>query len=181
MTKPAFLLKIKNNDGSHETIGAFRKITPEDEVYNFTGKGIFFDHIGLERVNTLCSMCQWHEFVLSFEDGHKELGDFLIKEVAFAGEINGDLFYNVTFQRVIALKIDNVGTIHYTDPLREAVEKGLPVIAEAIETYDQLLACGDCGNRYDDDTRYEMQTIYDCIAAIRNALESPHPASVTPE
>lgn len=181
MTNPAFLLKIKNNDGSFETIGGFRKTTPGNEVFNFASRGIFFNNVGLERMNTLCIMHQWHEFMLSFEDGHKEVGEFLINEVAFSGETDGDAYYDVAFQRVIALKIDDETTITYIDPLREAVEKGLPVIAEAIEAYDQLLACGDCGNRYTDDTHYEMQTIYDCIAAIRNALETPHPASVTAE
>jgi len=61
-----------------------------------------------------------------------------------------------------------------TDSLREAVEKHLPAITAAIEEYDQLLACGDCGNTYDKDTYYEMQALYGSIAAIRNALEDPH-------
>jgi hypothetical protein len=173
MTNPAFLLKAYDPAaGQYETLGGFRKITPGvADLFNFEARGILFSPAGLDRLNTFCINHTIHEFMLSFEDGHKEISEFQIKKVIFAGQLNGEDLFDIQMIRVITIQPNNNGEVKFIDPLREAVEKALPIFANMIEDYDQLLACGDCGNRYGDETRFEMQTLRDHVTAIRNAME----------
>lgn len=166
----AFMLKIKNED-SYQTIGAFRMITPGNALFIFEARGFFLNDDFANRIETFCFDGQVHDFMLSFEDGRKEEGQYLISQLSKDACINEDQFYNIRLQRVITLHANNEGVVEFIDPLREAVEKALPIFTNMIDDYDQLLACGDCGNLYDDDTAFEIQTLRDHISAIRNAMQ----------
>lgn len=167
---PAFMLKIKDDSG-YQIAGVFRLTTPGNEIFIFEARGFFINDDCVNRIETFCFDEQVHEFMLSFEDGRKEEGEYLISNLSKDSYTNGDQFYNIRLQRVMTLHANNKGVVEFIDPLREAVETHLPTIAEAIEEYDQLLACGDCGNRYGPETESEMQALRDRIAAIRNAMQ----------
>lgn len=170
MTNPAFLLKRKNQNGDYQTIGGFRLNGPHRSVFLFEAQGIFFSTTVAKQMIAYQKDGEVQDFMLSFEDGIKEIDQFVVTEVMSLGEFNGEPYFGIKLQKVITLQANNEGVVEFVDPLRTAVEQHLPAIAQAITDYDQLLACGDCGNTYDKDSYYEMQSLHQAVAAIREAL-----------
>lgn len=170
MTNPAFLLKRKNQNGDYQTIGGFRLNGPYRSVFLFEAQGIFFSSTVAKQMIDYHKYRSAQDFMLSFEDGHKEIDQFVVTEVTSLGEMNGEPYFGIKLQKVSTLTPNDNGVIEFVDPLRTAVEQHLPAIAQAITDYDQLLACGDCGNTYDKDSYYEMQNLHQAVAAIREAL-----------
>ena len=100
----AFLLKIRDDaiPKNYRTIAALRmrEEAIESGGFNFTAAGIF---LGTETENTARGHAlagTTADYELSFEDGVKLRGTFLIMRLDYAGNCNGERSYTIAMKSV---------------------------------------------------------------------------------
>lgn len=99
-TGQAFLLKI--SDGStppiYRTVAALRvtEMSIADEAIAISATGIFLGSAAEAGVRSNALTGTLDAYELSFEDGQKLHGQFLIQRLDYGGEFNGSRHYSIT-------------------------------------------------------------------------------------
>lgn len=105
MKGPAFLLKLGNGDVplTYHTVAGFRvgeEHISEGGGYSVVATGVMLGSTAESEVRAHAFSGTTPDCELSFEDGHKVHGRFLIQRLDYAGDWNGERSYTIALTRL---------------------------------------------------------------------------------
>jgi predicted secreted protein len=96
-----FLLKVSNGNADqpvYQTTGGFRKrsFSISEGAVAITGSGIFLGSAAEAQVRANAMAGMLDDYELSFENGEKLRGRFLVQKLNYEGDFNGERNYTIS-------------------------------------------------------------------------------------
>lgn len=166
---PTFLMKHKTDDHEYRYLGKFRLVNSDFMHNRMTGEAALEQEVRSFLYEAAINQTPL-SLSLSFEDGLLTSGEFIIASIGLVGTVYEEELYDVTIVRVITITAND--TITVSNPLHDALEAGLPKLTHAVREFEPLLASGDCGNTWDEETEAEINDLYATIKLIQETMEA---------